>query len=182
MIATIGANDQRPALPYFNRRLHVEELNLLRAQVDFELSGSLPPPPVSESAKRGLRYERKVLHSLGSRYGVQCAAQLPFFFQTCSKRGRAIVDALVLLPGRRALVVECKTQFSADAWYQLHKFYLPIVSDALRGWVVRGLVVTASFDPWVKVPMEPRLVDSPEAAFDARTSDLCVLISRNGRF
>jgi hypothetical protein len=182
MISTIVASDQMPALPYFRRTFVAAELNLLRAQVDFELSGSLPPPPVSESAKRGLRYERKVLHSLGLRYGCGCAPQLPFFFQTCSKRGRAIVDALVLLPGRRALVVECKAQFSADAWYQLHKFYLPIVSDALRGWTCRGLVVTASFDPWVKVPTEPRLVDSPEAAFDARIGDLCVLISRNGRF
>jgi len=182
MITTIVAADQMPALPYFRRTLRLGDQNLLNAGVDFELSGSLPPPPVSESAKRGLRYERKVLHSLGLRFGCACAPQLPFFFQTCGKRGRAVVDALVLLPGRRALVVECKSQFSADAWYQLHKFYLPIVSDALRGWTCRGLVVTASFDPWVKVPTEPRLVDSPEAAFDARTSDLCVLISRNGRF
>ena len=177
-----ASQELQPALPYFNRRFAAAELNLLRAQVDFELKGPLPPKPGSESAKRGLRYERKVLHSLGSRFGCACAPQLPFFFQTNAKRGRAIIDALVVLPGRRALVVEVKTQFSADAWYQLHKFYLPIVQDALCGWTCRGLVVTASFDPWVKVPMEPRLVDSPEAAFDARTSDLCVLISRNGRF
>lgn len=170
-----------PALPYFRRTLGPDRL--LRAQVDFEMRGSLAPPPTSESGKRGLRYERKVLASLAQRYGLRVAPQLPFFFQTNSKRGRAVVDALVLLPSHgepQALVVEVKTAFSADAWYQVHKFYLPIVREALPGLDVRGLVLCQNFDPWVKVPKEPRLVDSPEAVFDASTDSLCVLISRDG--
>lgn len=167
-----------PALPYFRRTLGPDRL--LRAQVDFEMRGSLAPPPTSESGKRGLRYERKVLASLAQRYGLRVAPQLPFLFQTNSKRGRAVVDGLVLLDPGRALVVEVKTAFSADAWYQVHKFYLPIVREALPGLDVRGLVLCQNFDPWVKVPKEPRLVDSPEAVFDASTDSLCVLISRDG--
>jgi len=120
------------------------------------------------------------LTSLNLRFGLSASPQLPFFFQTCSKRGRAILDGFVLLGSLRALVVEVKSQFSADAWYQVHKFYLPIAREALPGLDVRGLIITQSFDPWVKVPKEPRLVDSPEAVFDARKDDLCVLISRNG--
>ena len=173
--------DTNLALPYWNRPA-VDRL--LHAGVDWERAasslGGASPSSLSESAKRGLRYERKVLTSLHHRLGLRNLSQLPFFFQTNSKRGRAIIDGLVLLGSCRALVVECKLQFSADAWYQVHKFYLPIVREALPGLDVRGLIITASFDPWVKVPKEPRLVDSPEAVYDARKDDLCVLISRNG--
>lgn len=175
MLTSIDAN---LALPYWNRPA-VDRL--LRAGVVF---GSQPAqiPPSSEAAKRGLRYERKVLASAARRWGLRFAPQPSFFFQTCNKRGRAILDGLVLLGDLRALVIEVKTQFSADAWYQVHKFYLPIVREALPGQDVRGLVVCRNFDPWVKLPKEPRLVDSPEQVFaDPSTDSLCVLISRDGR-
>lgn len=168
------------ATPYFNRRL---DERILQASIDFGAASNLPRPS-SEAAKRGLRFERKVLSALHSAFDGRFASQLPFSFKTQSKRGRAILDGLLLSRDGSALcLIEVKSIHCADAWHQLENFYLPIVRDAVRGvFRICLLEVVRVFDPWVRLPKAVALVSNPEEAFEASESFLPVLATRDGGF
>lgn len=177
-----GVERFRPTVvhPYFNRRLGG---SLLQASVDFGAGASQAartPSASSEATKRGLRYERRVLRSFSAAHGCRFVAQLPFSFQTCAKRGRAIPDGLLLSEaGDAVCIVEVKLHHCADAWQQLTQFYLPIVREALAPLRVCCLEVCSSYDPWVKLPGPVRLLADPSEAFETREG-FAVLVTRKG--
>lgn len=162
--------------PYFNR----SALGLLNAQVGFDLKWN-PPKPGFEAARRGLRFERKVVAWFTATYPTRFVAGLPFTFQTNRKRGTAVPDGLLFSPDwRSCCIVEVKLTHCADAWWQMEAFYKPIVQEALRTFKVVCLEVCKSYDPWVKLPRPSELLSSVEDVFQAREDVCCVMATRDG--
>ena len=109
--------------PYYNR----SALGLLNAQAGFNLRWN-PPKSSAEFARRGLRFERKVVKWFEETYPSRFIAGLPFTFQTNRKVGRAIPDGLFFdASWRTCCIVEVKLTHCADAWWQMEAFYKPIV-------------------------------------------------------
>lgn len=165
---------------HFKRRL---EGALLGASFGLGERAFLPPPR-SAAAKLGVRFEAKVVKSLSSTYGNRFVSGLPFFFQTCSTRGRAIPDGLLFAQTSRSLVlIEVKLRHSTDAWHQLERFYLPIVSEALWPFRVSCLEICRYYDPSVRLPKKVAFVASAEEALETRECFHPVLIwdTRSGK-
>lgn len=168
-----------PAHPYFKRELK----GLLRASVDW--SGQyrpIPTRPSRASARAGLRYERLVLGGLAAAFPGTFISHLPFSFQA-SKHGWAIPDGLLFDFDRKAvLLLEVKLSHSGDAWYQLNKFYLPIVKEALKCFRVVPVEICKSYDPWIVLPNPVVLLPRLEEAFEAREGFHQLLATRDGDF
>lgn len=162
--------------PYFTRQLTSP---LLDARICFGSSATLPGPR-SEAAKRGVRFERKVADSLSQSFRTRFVSNLPFSFQTSAKRGKAIPDGLLFTEREEVVLIEVKYQHCADAWWQLERFYLPIVREALRVFRVVPLEICSIYDPWVKLQKSVALVESPLEALEARDCFHPVLATRNG--
>ena len=163
--------------PYFKRRL---EGSLLSARVAWGRSAPVPKPQ-SAAAKRGLSYERKVLKTLEGNFPRRFIAQLPFTFRTQAKTGWAIPDGLLFDFDRRlVLLLEIKYTHGADAWWQLHKFYLPIVQEALPSHRIIPVEICRTYDPAVRLPKAPLLLTGLEEAFEAREGALAILATRTG--
>lgn len=142
------------------------------------------PPPRSAAAKLGVRFEAKVVRALSSTYGNRFVSGLPFFFQTCGTRGRAIPDGLLFAArGRGLVIIEVKLRHSTDAWHQLEEFYLPIVREAGWPFDVTCLEVCKYYDPAVRLPKAVAFVSSAEEALEVRECFHPVLIwdSRSGK-
>lgn len=164
--------------PYFKRELK----GLLRASVDW--SGQyrpIPTRPSQASARAGLRYERLVLRGLAAAFPGTFISHLPFSFQTAAKRGWAIPDGLLFDFDRKVvLLCEIKLSHSGDAWYQLYKFYLPIVQEALPVFRVVPVEICRTYDPWVKLPKPVSLLTRLSDAFEACRGHHLVLATRLG--
>ena len=183
--AHTGSSMQSPASTprshlYFKRRLGG---GLTSSRFSFSAPLHTKPNRGSAAAKRGLRFESRVLAAFAARYGCRFVPQLSLSFQTNSKVGRAILDGLLLSQcGRKLCIVEVKLSHCVDVFYQVQKFYLPILEDATRGAFERivFLEVCRNFDPWVKCPLEPRIISSPDDAFEASEGVLPVIVTRDG--
>lgn len=163
--------------PYFKRRL---EGSLLSARVAWGRSAPVPKPQ-SAAAKRGLSYERKVLKTLEGNFPRRFVSQLPFTFRTQAKTGWAIPDGLLFdFDARRVLLIEIKLSHSADAWWQLERFYLPIVAEALRAFTVIPVEICRTFDPAVRLTKAPVLLTGVCEAFEAREDSHLILATRTG--
>ena len=150
--------------PYFRRSV----TNLLNARAEFG-AVAWSPPCTTAATKRGARFEEKVVASLSAAYGTQFLAGLPFSFQTCSKRGRAIPDGLLFSSDwKSVVVVEIKLRHSGDAWWQLERFYLPIVRESLRPLNVTTLEVCRYYDPAVRLPRPVAFVNEALEALSIR--------------
>ena len=167
--STVGSLRTQPTSPVSHPYFRRSAAGLLSASIGFGEQARLPPPQ-TEATKRGVRFEEKVVRSLTRSY-PSFVSGLPFYFQTCTKRGKAIPDGLLFSEEWKALlVVEVKLRHCGDAWQQLVQFYLPIVSESLRG-VVRAvpLEICKYYDPQVKLPKPTAFVGSLEEALSVRT-------------
>lgn len=143
------------------------------------------------SARRGLRFEAKVCKEFSARYGSRFVPQLPIFFQEemtadlrRGQRGKAIPDGLLFSPDWKSVcIVEIKLRHSGDAWWQMNRFYRPIVEKALGGaFEVRTMEVVQNYDPRVKLPQVTAHLMSPDEIWELRPCFHPVLIrDKNGR-
>lgn len=144
---------------YFKREVG----SLARAQLHFGSCSSLPKP-TSLAAQRGVRYEKKVLALLHKTFSNRI---LPGPLLSFDGGKRAYPDAL-LFARDSVCVVEVKFRHTGDAWYQLNKFYLPIVRTALPWFRVCGLEIVASYDPTQRLPQPTAFVNTADEAFTTR--------------
>lgn len=152
--------------PYFKRQL---DSPLLNARIEFGPAANLPPPRHA-AAKLGVRFEKKVCAALRRVHGDAFLDGLPFSFQTCNKRGRAVPDGLLFSQTERAVVlIEIKLRHTGDAWWQLERFYQPIVCEAFRLFQVIPLEICKYFDPSVRLPKPTAFVSCAEEALSIRS-------------
>lgn len=173
--------------PYFRRSLKAP---LLSASVSFG-SSQTTSKGSNPSARRGLRFEAKVLHVFSALLGNRFTSQLPFFFQEemggdfkRGQRGKIILDGLVISPDRAQVgIVEVKLRHSGEAWYQTNEFYKPIVQKAFGQAVeVRTIEVVHLYDPRVRLPQEKAILGSLDEVWELRPCFHPVLIrDKNGR-
>lgn len=104
----------------------------------------------SPAREAGLRFERKVQHGLRSVWRSEYEEQPLFRFVDDSGNRICRPDGILDTPWG-SLVVEVKHSHTADAWWQLEHYYLPVVGLALRR-PARGLVVVKRVDPAVAWP------------------------------
>lgn len=123
--------------------------------------------------KAGLAYQRKVenyltLHRRGGALDVGS-----WFVYACSDYRRRYCQPDVLIHGTggfagRISVVEIKIRWTADAWWQLRKLYLPVLNRAFPTATLVPLVICRSYDPAIRIAEPVRFVDCVEdAAVDA---------------
>lgn len=152
------------AHPYFTRRVDA----VLNAKVVFTSTPHFPRP-LAAAAKAGVRFEARVVSTLSEQYRQRFISNLPFTFKTCSAQGKAIPDGLLFSSnGSEASIVEIKLRHSGDAWWQLERFYLPIVREALRVFRITAVEVVKHFDPWVKLPKQVALLGDIDEVFTVR--------------
>lgn len=157
---------------------------VLQARIEFASSAILPrrvAAKQTESTKRGLRFEARVTAALHSAFPARFVSQLPFSFQTNSKRGRAIPDGILLSQRERAAcIIEIKARHTSDAWWQLERFYAPIIREALPGFRICLLEICGVYDPAVKLPKAAALLERPEDVFETRECFHPVYVTRKG--
>lgn len=126
------------------------------------------PRPRGAAAREGIRYERRVLAGLLSRFGDRRVLPGPLIhFVDAGQRSCAIPDALVFSPDfTKVAVVEVKLRHRVDAFYQLNSFYLPIVRLALPTLHVGSLEVCCYYDPAIQLPVPCRMVNSIDWSFN----------------
>lgn len=113
---------------------------------------------LSPGQKAGLRYESRALEYL-YRFDL-FLDHLPFNFFADGTGGRAIPDGVLLVPSTKELVVvEVKLRHTTEAWFQLNRFYVPIVQKAFPTLKVVPLELVKSYDPGVMLPGRSSVVE-----------------------
>ena len=109
----------------------------------------------SGAHRAGLAYEKLVRAwacSVDSKYAVRIS---PWFCFIDGSGARHYCQPYLLLEASdRTIVVESKLRWTTDAWWQLRKLYIPVLSVALKkpmDWFV-PLCVCKSFDPALPQP------------------------------
>jgi len=169
-IGRVTADNPKPISPsYFKRQVS----DVSSSVIAFGTKVNMPRPK-GAAAKLGLRFEKQVLDSLAKRFTDRLVTGVPLSFQESpSKNGfynqpsTAIPDGLLLSEDRRILlIIELKLRHSTDAWFQLNRFYLPILRRAIgTSLVLRTLEICRYYDPGVRLPEEKKLLLGVEEAF-----------------
>ncbi len=171
--------------PYFRREHKSPILSAgFRPRLPRTARGSNP------AARRGLRFEAKVLERFQRLYGRRFISQLSFFFENemtpdgrPGTRGEAVPDGLLFSPDyKQVLLLEVKLRHSGDAWWQTNKFYKPILEKAFFGLIeVTPVEVVQHYDPRVRLPVPQAVLLSLDEAFSVRPCFHPVLIrDKNG--
>lgn len=185
--ARSSAVPEKISHPYFRRELR----NALRRATP-AFGSSLPASKGSNpAARRGLRFEAKVTGALAAAYGSRFISQLPFFFEEemgadlrPGQRGKAVLDGLLFSPDwRAACLIEIKLRHSGDAWWQLNRFYRPIVDRAFGGaFELHHLEIVQNYDPRVRLPNPQSVLLDLDEVWGLRPHFHPVLIrDKNGR-
>lgn len=121
------------------------------------------PRPRNAAFKAGLRYEKKVQDFLTKRFSVLYDRGPWFRFREArSASWRYCQPDGLLAYEDFLLIVEVKTRWCAEAWWQLRYLYAPVVQMVLRPRALGFCVVTRSFDPAITVPGPTTFVDDIE--------------------
>lgn len=165
---------------YFKRQVQ----DVTKAAIHFGEKPNLPKPK-GNAQKAGHRFEKQVLDSLQKNFTDRLIFGVPLSFQESgSKNGfyqrpsTAIPDGLLLSRDKRILlIIECKLRHSTDAWFQLNRFYLPILRRAVgNSLILRALEICKYYDPGVRLPEVKKLVLRVEDAFTITGNSHPVLI------
>ena len=146
------------------------------AQLNFGQTVNLPRPKRG-AAKLGLRFEKQVLDQLSLRFTDRLATGVPISFQEFPLNGQysrpstAIPDAFLLSADRKSLcVIEIKLRHSTDAWFQLGRFYLPLMRKILGGsHILKSLEICRYYDPGVKLPARKEVILNMEDVFSLKS-------------
>jgi len=176
-----GAAPSPPVISptYFKRTVS----NVAWASIDFGAAIQMPRPK-GAAARAGLRFERDVFSKLSKIYKNRLLFGVPLSFQEVhrhaaySRPQTAIPDGFLLSRDGKSLgILEVKLRHSTDAWFQLNKFYLPLVRRvAGSSLVLRTVEICRYYDPGVKLPKEKRILDELDQVFDLRSDCHPVLI------
>lgn len=101
----------------------------------------------TETIKKGLRYEKKVLGHLKLLYGDLFSCQV--------RLATGIADGILQAEDFLG-IVEVKSTYTADCWFQLQRYAKCFSKDVSRIAVVRA------YDPKVRLPELPVLLPSLE--------------------
>ena len=164
---------------YFKRQVSLRSLHSV--QVRWDLYNHHIPAPRRGAKGLGVRFEQKALRCPSPLVPVALSQRFvsnPILeFIQGSRRQRAIPDALLFSADWKSiLVVECKLRHTADAFYQMQGFYLPLVSRAFPSFRVCTLELCKFYDPVVRLPRSVAFVSSLEEAFTIRECYHPVLI------
>lgn len=118
-------------------------------------------------AKRaGVVYQRRVeaWDGLASANSVECS---PWFCFLDDSGGRHYCQPdLLVRVGDKLLVCEIKIRWTSDAWWQLRKLYLPVLTRALAGSVLVPVCICRSYDPSISIPDPVQICKSIQEASD----------------
>ena len=129
--------------------------------------GRTPRIAGSAAQKAGKRYEKKALAFLAKELGKGFTAQQWFRFQPLAGKVRwCQPDAYHVTEDGHVTVIEIKTRFTSDAWWQLRHLYEPVVRAALKPKSITGIVVCKSYDPRTQSPEQVCFLDN--VAFEMR--------------
>lgn len=119
-----------------------------------QLGGDTPlKGKYTQAQLAGLRYERKVQEHLLLNL-KHYISHLPFAFfdDEIANRQIAIPDGLAFAEHHKLItIIEIKRTHRTDAWWQLEKLYLPVVSKAFPGALIKLLEVCQNYDPSVQL-------------------------------
>lgn len=114
----------------------------------------------------GVLYERKAQDHLRDEFGPGYYDTPIVHFRDDSGARTCMPDGL-FIQGDDILVVECKSQHMAEAWWQLRRLYEPVVRAFAGTAKVALLEVCRSYDPHTPFPEQPALVYSAKQWFNS---------------
>jgi hypothetical protein len=124
--------------------------------------------------KAGMIYQRKV-EAWPGWTGVGGIELSPWFCFTDGSRERHYCQPDLLIFHKDLLIVgEIKIRWTADAWWQLRKLYLPVLSKVFPGRILAPLCVCRSFDPAVVFP-EPAVLRGSIPECDPETFNVLLV-------
>lgn len=131
----------------------------------------------SGAQKAGLAYQKRIGALLTSSRPPSTLELGPWFWFVDSRTVRHYCqpDILLHLADGRIAVGEIKIRWTADAWWQLRKLYLPVLGKVFPGRVLLPFVVCRSFDPAVRCGESPTLIDNLDAL---SASSFSVMVAR----
>lgn len=125
--------------------------------------------------ENGLRYEDKIQRRFTELlHGYQAGPHVHF---RDGKEWRAVIPDGILVRSAAVVVFEIKTQHCADAWWQLHELYGPVLAKLFHR-PISLLEVVRSYDPGAPFPAKHALVPSLETWLTKPQADFGVLICR----
>ena len=119
----------------------------------------------SGAQRAGLAYQKRIEVFLRDTVPSSSLDVGPWlwYVDACGRRSYCQPDFLIREPSR-VVVVEVKIRWTADAWYQLRRVYLPVLSRAMPSARLVPLVICRSYDPAIRIGEAVSLVDVwPEA-------------------
>jgi hypothetical protein len=126
------------------------------------VAGNPHPPSAKRNTyaqKQGLRFQEEVKRwAFGGNFLGKISEGPWFAYEDESSSVHFCQPDFLFDDSHSVVVVEAKFRFSADAWWQLRKLYLPVVQKLLPSAYVIPLCVCKSFDPSVVCPEVPHLV------------------------
>jgi hypothetical protein len=164
---------------FFKRTVSLKSLHSTR--IRWDLYNHHTPKPRRGAKGLGVRFEKRALQipSPHASEALQCRLiSGPILeFTQGSKPQRAIPDALLFSADWNSIcVIECKLRHTADAFYQLQAFYLPILSRIFPSFRVCTLELCKFYDPGVRLPRSVAFVNTFDEAFTIRECFHPVLI------
>lgn len=125
----------------------------------------------SGAQKAGLAYQKKVVKwAFETNHGFALEVSPWFAFTDDSDSRHYCQPDLLFISGLSILVAEVKLRWTADAWWQLRKLYLPVLAKVFPKQTLIPLCICKSFDPSVIVPekinLHPDLYDCRPDCFN----------------
>lgn len=119
----------------------------------------------SGAQKAGLAYQKRIVEHLVGEFGRASVDAGAWFHYLDDSLRRSYCQPDVLVEfGPSCLVVEIKLRWTSDAWYQLRKLYLPVLTAALLPTTLIPLVICRSYDCAVPAGEAVNLIDTPADA------------------
>lgn len=134
-------------------------------------ASSLPP---SSAQLAGLRYERRVKDWLAREFGHSFLSG-PWWMYSDGGRRRYCQPDGTLRRGDSCTIVEIKLRWTALAWWQLQRLYLPVARALYPSSSFSLCAIVRSFDPAIPTPAPVRLIETLTEGESATAPDLVVL-------
>lgn len=120
------------------------------------------PQRRTKRQRQGISYERLVHSKLQDQHGLNYIAGQWWRYSTGGRVRFCQTDGILLVPEKRMLVlIEVKYSHTVDAFWQLENLYVPILKKFLQqsNYVLATVEVVKWFDPAVRYPRQPRLLE-----------------------
>lgn len=130
----------------------------------------------SGAQKAGLAYQKRVGALLAETVGSSNMVSGPWYYYLdgSGRRNYCQPDFLLCHAFEAVVVTEVKLRWTADAWWQLRKIYLPVLCVARPQSKLLALCICRSYDPAIRIEEPVHFVDSPSEAV-ADKFNLCVM-------